>query len=80
MNYKGAARVTLANAIHRKGDWQTDRERLRREEQSDIEPELDLDEGRICRQRLKQPCRARNSRFQYDSIQIRFTSFESIKK
>ena len=49
MNYKGAARVTLANAIHRKGDWQTDRERLRREEQSDIEPELDLDEGRICR-------------------------------
>ena len=38
-------RMSLEEAIHRKGEGQTDWERLRREQEAGLEPEVDADEG-----------------------------------
>ena len=45
MNKENITRITLEDAIRRKGEGKTDWERLRREEAAGIEPERDSDEG-----------------------------------
>ena len=45
MNKENITRISLEDAILRKGDGRTDWERLRREEESDLEPKRDPDEG-----------------------------------
>ena len=45
MNKENITRITLEDAIRRKGEGKTDWERLRREEAAGIEPEQDPDEG-----------------------------------
>ena len=45
MNKENIKRITLEDAIRRKGEGMTDWERLRREEAAGIEPEKDPDEG-----------------------------------
>ena len=45
MNRENITRITLEEAIRRKGEEKTDWERLRREEEAGIEPEKDPDEG-----------------------------------
>ena len=45
MNRENITRITLEEAIRRKGEEKTDWERLRREEAAGIEPEKDPDEG-----------------------------------
>ncbi len=45
MNKENITKITLEDAIHRKGEGKTDWERLRREEAAGIEPEKDPDEG-----------------------------------
>ncbi|MCY3878023.1 MAG: BrnA antitoxin family protein [Rhodobacteraceae bacterium] len=45
MKTENITRITLEDAIRRKGEGKTDWERLRREEAAGIEPEKDPDEG-----------------------------------
>ena len=45
MNKENITRVTLEGAIRRRGEGQTDWERLRREEAAGLEPEQDPGEG-----------------------------------
>ena len=45
MNDKTITRMSLDEAIRRKGEGQTDWERLRREQEASLEPEVDPDEG-----------------------------------
>lgn len=45
MNKDDITKVTLADAVHRKGKGRTDWERLRREEAAGLEPEKEPDEG-----------------------------------
>ena len=45
MNDETITRMSLDEAIHRKGKGQTDWERLRREQEAGLEQEVDPDEG-----------------------------------
>ena len=45
MNDETITRMSLEEAIRRKGEGQTDWERLRREQEVGLEPEVDPDEG-----------------------------------
>ena len=45
MNEKNISRMSLEEAIRRKGEGQTDWERLRCEREQGIEPEIEPDEG-----------------------------------
>lgn len=45
MNEDTMTRMSLAEAIRRKGEGQTNWERLRREQAAGLEPEADADEG-----------------------------------
>ena len=45
MNDETITRMSLEEAIRRKGKGQTDWERLRREQEAGLEPGVDLDEG-----------------------------------
>ena len=45
MNKENITRISLEDAIRRKGEGRTDWERLRREEEAGLEPERDPDEG-----------------------------------
>ena len=47
MNKENITKITMEDAIHRKGEGKTDWERLRREEAAGIEPEKDPDEGKF---------------------------------
>ena len=53
MNKDKITRVSLEDAIRRKGEGKTDRDRLRREEAAGIEPEKDPDEGEFDRSRAQ---------------------------
>ena len=66
MKNDNITRVTLEEAIRRKGEGKTDWERLRREEEAGIEPERDPDEGefdwsqaQVIMPRPKQPISVR---------------------
>ena len=66
MNKENTTRITLEDAIRRKGEGKTDWERLRLEEAADIEPEEDPDEGefdwsraQVTMPRPKQPVSVR---------------------
>ena len=45
MNKENITRITLEEAIRRRGEGRTDWERLRRKEEAGLEPERDPDEG-----------------------------------
>ena len=66
MNKENITRITLEDAIRRKGEGKTDWERLRREEAAGIEPAKDPDEGefdwsraQVTMPRPKQPISVR---------------------
>ena len=45
MNKENTTKISLEDAIRRRDEGRTDWERLRREEEADLEPERDPDEG-----------------------------------
>ena len=45
MSDETITRMSLEEAIRRKGEGQTDWKRLRREQEASLEPEVDADEG-----------------------------------
>ena len=47
MSDETITRMSLEEAIRRKGEGQTDWKRLRREQEAGLEPEVDADEERI---------------------------------